>query len=58
MDAVSMRLDRIRDVILRRPPAPDDERERKGREIEALAVKYESTRRIKDRLIEAWRRRQ
>jgi len=58
MDAVSMRLDRIRDVILRRPPAPDDERERKGREIEALEVKFQATNRVKNRLIEAWRRRQ
>jgi hypothetical protein len=46
------------DVILRRPPPPEDERERKGREIEALEVKFQATNRVKNRLIEAWRRRQ
>jgi hypothetical protein len=46
------------DVILRRPPPPEDERERKGREIEALEVKFQATDRVKRRLIEAWRRRQ
>lgn len=46
------------DVILRKPPSPTDERERKGREINALEVKFQATDRIKTRLIEAWRRRQ
>ena len=45
------------DVILRRPPSSTDERERKGREIEALEVKFQATDRVKRRLIEAWRRR-
>jgi hypothetical protein len=45
------------DVILRRPPPPGDERMRRGREIEDLEVKYESTKRVMDRLLEAWRRR-
>ena len=45
------------DVILRRPPSPEDERERKGREIEDLEVKYEVTRSRLQRLVEAWRRR-
>ena len=49
---------RFWDVILRRPPREEDERERKAREIAALEVKYHATNRVKNRLIEAWRRRE
>ena len=44
-------------VMLRRPPMPEDERERKQKELAQLAVKYNATQRVANRLIEAWRRR-
>jgi len=48
---------RVVDVILNRPPSPEDERQRKQREIEATAVKFERTDSRVRRLLESWRRR-
>lgn len=44
------------DVILRRP-RPDDERARRGQEIEDLEVKFKVTDRRIQRLLDLWRRR-
>jgi len=52
-----MRLDRIRDVLLRRPAPPEDERERKARDIEALGVEFKLTDNRVKRLLASWRRR-